>query len=199
MRVIAGTHRHRLLQGPPDDKITRPMPDSVKETVFNILRGHCEDQVVVDVFSGTGGIALEALSRGARSVLCIEQNRDIVKILRANVASLGEEDRCEVLQVDALGSAALARCPDSIHLVFFDPPYPMMREIDPRARVLAQLGRFIERLDNSGFAILRTPWPLRDGDTPGEDAPAIEGADGPETRVFGSMAVHLYARATHRQ
>ncbi|MHC4977147.1 MAG: 16S rRNA (guanine(966)-N(2))-methyltransferase RsmD [Planctomycetota bacterium] len=200
MRIIAGTHRGRRLTGPPDDRITRPITDKVKESVFNILRGHVEDQDVVDVFAGTGSLGLEAVSRGARSVLCVEQNRQIVSLLRENIASLGEEDRCRVLQSDALGAAALAQCPEPVHLVFFDPPYPLMTDPVRRARVLEQLGRFIERLDPDGYALLRAPSPMWDEESTSESGDkrevplAIPGALGPETHRYGSMSVHLYMR-----
>lgn len=172
----------------------------VKESVFNILRGHVEGHTVVDAFAGSGSMGLEAASRGAESVLCVEQNRQIAGLLRENIEMLGEGDRCRVLQSDALGAAALAQCPEPVHVVFFDPPYQLMTDPVRRERVLEQLGRFIEKLDDEGYALLRTPSPLRnDGSSrvgvgSSDLSLRIPGALGPETHEYGSMAVHLYMR-----
>ena len=78
MRIIAGEFKKRKLQGPPDDTTTRPIPDMVKEALFNILRGHPEDGAVLDCFAGTGSIGLEALSRGAPRCVFVERDKKIV-------------------------------------------------------------------------------------------------------------------------
>ncbi|RMH29741.1 MAG: 16S rRNA (guanine(966)-N(2))-methyltransferase RsmD [Planctomycetota bacterium] len=193
MRIIAGEFRSRRLRPPPDASTTRPMPDHVREAVFNLLRGHIEGQAVADVFSGTGSIGLEALSRGARVCLFVERDRTAGRLLRENVRALGVEDRAEIVQADALGGAALGACPDPCHLVFFDPPYAMFRDPAERARLLAGFGRFIERLDETGYAVLRTPWPVPGPAGDEEIEPlALPGALGPETHAYGSTAVHLY-------
>jgi 16S rRNA (guanine(966)-N(2))-methyltransferase RsmD len=160
MRIIAGEFRRRLLESPPDDTVTRPIPDRVKESLFAILRGHCEGASVFDGFAGTGAIGLEAISRGASRCVLVERDRDIAQMLRRNVEALGVQDRCEVVAGDCLGPGALARCPRPLHLAFLDPPYPLVRERVGLRRVLAQLGALVELLDASGYAVLRTPWPL---------------------------------------
>jgi 16S rRNA (guanine966-N2)-methyltransferase len=203
MRIIAGEFRRRALRPPPDAKTTRPITDRVKEALFNLLRGHVEGQVVIDVFAGTGSIGLEALSRGAERVVFVERDRSILPVLRWNIETLGVEDRCSVVSADALGPSAVAQCPRPAHLVFFDPPYALMGEAGSRGLALDALARYVGLLDPEGFASLRTPWPLRDepgGEgrsaplDPAEHLP-VEGADGPETHVYSSMAVHLYAPA----
>jgi 16S rRNA (guanine(966)-N(2))-methyltransferase RsmD len=200
MRIIGGEFKRRLLATPPDAKTTRPMPDRVKEAVFNLLRGHFEGAVVFDAFAGVGTVGLEAISRGAERCVFVERDKKIAAILRQNIETLGVVDRADVAVSDALGAGALSRCPHGAHLVFFDPPYALMEDPARRERVLEQVGRCIARLDPAGFAVLRTPWPLYAGE-PGErhtretgDADLrIAGADGPETHEYGSMAVHLYA------
>lgn len=146
------------------------MPDRVREALFLLLRGHTEGQAVADVFAGTGAVGLEAISRGAARCVFVERDREIANILRANVESLGVGDRCEVVQGDALGGAALSRCPRPVHLVFFDPPYPMVTDPATRPRVFDQFARFIELLDPEGFAVLRTPWPFLE--SPAGEPPA---------------------------
>lgn len=160
MRIIAGEFRRRLLETPPDDSVTRPIPDRVKESLFSILRGHFEGASVFDGFAGTGAIGLEAVSRGAARCVLVERDRDVSQMLRRNVESLGAQDRCEVVTGDCLGPGALARCPRPLHLAFLDPPYPLVQDRVGLRRVLAQLSALVGLLDDKGYAVLRTPWPL---------------------------------------
>ncbi len=203
MKIIGGQFRRRILNSPPGAEKTRPMPARVREAVFNLLRGHVEGEAVFDGFAGSGSIGLEALSRGAARVVFVERDREIAEILRSNIALLGVDDRAEVIGGDALGVAAAARCPDPAHLIFFDPPYPLMQDPERRRQVLEQFGQLIQKLDDTGYAVLRTPWPLVDRiESEDEEAPArfedvdlhIAGALGPETHAYTTMACHLYMR-----
>ena len=160
MRIISGKHRRRKIQGPPDAETTRPIPDLVKGALFNLLRGHYEDAAVFDAFSGSGAIGLEAASRGASRVVMVERDRKIASIIERNIETLGEQATCELVTADALGPAALARCPRPVNLVFMDPPYPLVRDEQGWQRVKAQFTRLIELLTDDGFAVLRTPWPF---------------------------------------
>lgn len=161
MRIIAGEFRRRVLVTPRDKSITRPIPDRVKESLFSLLRGHCEGANVFDGFSGTGAIGLEAVSRGAARCLLVERDRAIFPILKENVESLGCEDRCTVLQGDALGAAALASAPRPLTLAFLDPPYPMVLDPTGFKRVMAQVAALVNILAPGGYVVLRTPWPLQ--------------------------------------
>ncbi len=175
MRIIAGEYRSRRLYTPADGEVTRPIPDRVKESLFGMLRGHCEGANVFDGFAGTGAIGLEAVSRGAARCVLVESDREIVKLLKHNVETLGCGDRCEVFQGDALGAGALARAPRPLTLAFLDPPYPLVRETIGFRRVMAQLATLIDLLTPDGFAVLRTPWPLMHDATAGEVAvPFVE-------------------------
>ncbi|MDX2131159.1 MAG: RsmD family RNA methyltransferase [Planctomycetota bacterium] len=160
MRIIAGEFRHRSLATPPDAEVTRPIPDRVKESLFSLLRGHFEGATVFDAFAGVGTIGLECLSRGAARVVMVEQDRRIAEFLRRNVESLGVQDRCDVVVGDALGTGSLARAPRPLHLAFFDPPFPLVREPVGFARVVAQVARAAALLTDDGFVVLRTPWPF---------------------------------------
>lgn len=161
MRIISGRFRSRRLLAPKDAATTRPIPDRVKESLFSMLRGNCEGAKVLDCFAGTGAIGLEALSLGAAQVVFVERERKAADLLRRNIESLGAEEETEVVEADALGPAALARCPRPVDLVFFDPPYPLMLDPERCVHVLRQFGRCVDMLSDEGFAVLRTPWPLR--------------------------------------
>ncbi|MEO1716031.1 MAG: RsmD family RNA methyltransferase [Planctomycetota bacterium] len=205
MRIIAGEFRRRKLFSPSDKSPARPMPDVVKEAVFNLLRGHTEGMAVLDLFAGSGAIGLEAVSRGASRCVLVERDRGTLEVLRKNIEMLGVEERAEAVSADALGPAVIARCPRPVHLIFCDPPYAMVRNTQQWPRVIAQLSKLIALLDEEGYTVLRTPWPFLHERDPNRDdrdettrfaevGLEIEGAIGPETHVYGSTAVHLYMK-----
>ena len=117
MRVITGTARGRKLLEPVNMDI-RPTTDQVKEAMFNILQFDLEGRRVLDLFAGTGQLGIECLSRGAREVVFIDQNRDAVKLIRENLKSCGFS--APVLQQDAI--SYLNGC-GSFDLILVDPPY----------------------------------------------------------------------------
>lgn len=160
MRIISGQFRRKPLAGPPAGATTRPMPDRVKLAIFNLLRGHPEDGAVIDLFAGTGAMGLEAASLGSPRVVFVEKDRRVVKVLEKNIESVGAEDLCDVVVGDALGPAALTRCPRPVHLIFMDPPYELARDPDGWARIRTQAARLVSMLDDTGYLVLRTPMPF---------------------------------------
>ncbi|MEM7622057.1 MAG: 16S rRNA (guanine(966)-N(2))-methyltransferase RsmD [Planctomycetota bacterium] len=159
MRIISGKHKARKITPPPDKTTTRPIPDRVKEALFNLLRGHFEGATVLDCFAGTGSIGLEALSRGASRCVFVERDKRMAAVLQRNIDFLGEQDRAEIVTADAVGPLALARCPTPLKLAFLDPPYPMTRDKDDWERVIRQCAAFIGNMQPDGFLMVRTPWP----------------------------------------
>lgn len=163
MQILAGQFRRRKLESPKGSETTRPMPARVRESIFSILRGHVEGQNILDCFAGSGSMGLEAVSRGAERCVFVERDRGVAGVINRNIAALGVGDRCDVVQGDALGSAALTRAPRPVHLLFFDPPYKLVVDPESRKRVFKQLSRLIQLLDDDGYAVFRTPWPLYEG------------------------------------
>ena len=157
IRIIAGHYRSRRLLTPDDGRFTRPYAQRVKESVFNILRGHLEDALVLDLFAGVGTMGLEAISRGASRVLFVEQDRKIFSLLKKNVAALGCEDQADLLCGDGLGSVAILRSPRPLRLVFVDPPFVMMESEVTRRRVLDQIARLSPLLAPDALVVLRSP------------------------------------------
>lgn len=100
---------------------TRPTTDKVKESIFNIIQFDIEGRRVLDLFSGTGQLGCEALSRGAAYVTFVDQKREAAKVTAENAKAVADPDRFEVLQRDAL--AFVASKPGKYGLVFLDPPY----------------------------------------------------------------------------
>lgn len=126
MRVIAGTARSLPLKT-PQGLDTRPTTDRIKETLFNILQGDIPGCVFVDMFSGSGGIGIEALSRGARKAYFVENAREPLSCLTDNLKFTRFEDRAVVLKQDAV--AALTGISEKeVDILFMDPPYGQEQE-----------------------------------------------------------------------
>lgn len=123
MRVIAGEFGGRRLASPRAAGL-RPTADRVREALFSILGGSVDDARVLDLYAGTGALALEAMSRGARSATCVERSAGALRALERNVRDLGLERRVTIERGDALAYARRLRGEsDRFDLIFCDPPY----------------------------------------------------------------------------
>ena len=123
MRVISGTARHLPLKTPKGLE-TRPTTDRIKETLFNMLQNEIYGCRFLDLFSGSGGIGIEALSRGASKAVFVDSQREAVSCIRENLAFTHLEDRAEVMPEDCLTAIArLAQRKEAFDLIFMDPPY----------------------------------------------------------------------------
>ena len=125
MRVIAGSARGVRLAAPVGMQ-TRPTADRVKEALFSIIssRHDFEGAWILDICAGTGGLGIEALSRGAVSCCFIEQDRTVVQVLKQNLTTSGFTGKSECIALDALkGLQQLSRQGKIFDIVFFDPPY----------------------------------------------------------------------------
>ncbi len=119
MRIISGSKRGAKLESLPGDD-TRPTTDRVKESLFNIIQWDVPSSKVLDLFGGSGGLGLEAVSRGAVSACFVDSNPAAVKVINSNIKKLGFEDKTRVLSVDF--KSALTGS-DKYDLIFIDPPY----------------------------------------------------------------------------
>ena len=133
MRVIAGEFRSRKLKSLPG-AATRPTPDRLRETLFDILQPRISGARLVDAYAGTGAVGIEALSRGASHVWFLERNRAAIETIRENLQSLGLESRSTV----AAGPVLLTLPRFSAEIVFLDPPYDQEREYKAALDLLAQ-------------------------------------------------------------
>lgn len=139
MRIISGEARGRTLVAPAGQK-TRPTQDYVRESLFNILSRQVEDASVLDLFAGTGALALECISRGAKFAVLVDSDRAACEAVRKNIQAVRCEDRCRLIQRDYHQAAEeLARSGKSFDLVFLDPPY-RMTETGEICQMLAELG-----------------------------------------------------------
>jgi 16S rRNA (guanine(966)-N(2))-methyltransferase RsmD len=143
MRVTGGRLGGRTLASPPGrSREVRPTSDRARETLFAIL-GDVSDLSVLDLFCGTGALAIEAISRGADSAVLVDRAPALAK---RNVAELGIERRCEVVRGDAVGYCK--RSTDRFGLIFCDPPYRLADRLEPGLAehlppLLARWGRLV--------------------------------------------------------
>lgn len=132
MRVIAGSAKGRKLQTPPGLD-TRPMTSRAREALFSAIAAHVPNSRVLDLYSGSGSLGIEAMSRGAASVTFVEKARPALESLRANLDATGFDG--VVLESDVAGAARRLEGP--FDLVFVDPPFAMLA--DEVSELLANL------------------------------------------------------------
>lgn len=133
MRVIAGKARSLRLKT-PEGLDTRPTTDRIKETLFNMLQPYLPDGIFIDLFSGSGGIGIEALSRGAAHAYFVENNKDAIACIVDNLKFTRMEEEATVLKQDVL-SALSGIHEKEADVIFMDPPYGQ----DFEKQVLARL------------------------------------------------------------
>lgn len=123
MRVIGGALRGKKLR-PLRGMRIRPTTDFVKESIFNILADRVEGAVVLDLFSGTGSLGIEALSRGGASAVFVDNYRQAIDNIKHNIAACRLETQGHVIKRDILrGLGFLKATGSTFDLVFMDPPY----------------------------------------------------------------------------
>ncbi len=178
MRIIAGTARSRQLEA-PKGRDTRPTLDRVRENLFNILQGRVWDTRVLDLFAGSGALALEAISRGAAGAVLVDCDRAAHTVEKRNADKLGFAAKTRILLSDwEAALRTLTRENQLFDLVFLDPPYAMsdLTQVTERLKPL---------LAEDAVMVVEHP----------ATAPS-QVADGyvlEDTRKYGYVGVSLYA------
>ena len=128
MRIISGQFKGKKLLE-PNDKKTRPLKDLVKESLFNIIEHSkkfdidLEKSNVLDLFASVGSFGLEALSRGVKDVVFIENYNEVVRILKKNITNLDLSKKCDVLERDILNDFNFKELNKSFDIIYLDPPF----------------------------------------------------------------------------
>jgi 16S rRNA (guanine(966)-N(2))-methyltransferase RsmD len=151
MRVIAVQFRSRLLQA-PRGLDTRPTSDRLRETLFNVLAPRIADAVFLDLYAGSGAVGIEAISRGAREAIFVEQADAAMKAIRGNLSALGIRGGYALEQRGV--AAAIRRLAEqgrAADIVFLDPPYADGTEYDS---ALALLGGECQGVLASGAIVV---------------------------------------------
>lgn len=185
MRIVAGSAKGRPIEGPRKSKAIRPTADRVRETIFNILGQWMEGLNVLDLFAGTGALGLEAVSRGAASLVMVDQDREAQSLCKDNAEGLGFTPQTRVLATTAVkGLELLAREGRKFELIFADPPYaarvvPDLLDVLEKSSVLAAGGTFVIEHDKR------------------EEAPERHGTfERIDQRRFGDTQVSFYKSAS---
>ena len=168
MRVIAGSRRSLPLKTLEGDA-TRPTADKYKETLFNCIQMDVPGSVFMDLFSGSGSIAIEALSRGAKRAILVENSKDALGIIKNNIHFTKFEDESEIVRSDVI---SYLRRLDRIDadIIFIDPPYgkglekeavlvldsKKFKNEDAIIIIEARLDEDMSFIDDTGFVIYKT-------------------------------------------
>lgn len=179
MRIIAGIRKGTSLLAPKGMN-TRPTLDRVKESVFGILQFELEGKTVLDLFAGSGGLGLEALSRGARFCVFNDHTRESAEVVRHNVEKLRFSDVSAICSLDY--SALLKWAAQEAYrfdIVFLDPPYSAMILEKAMGEILS-LG-----LLNDGFTVVAEH-------SPKAPPMPVQGFHMHDSRRYGEVAVSFY-------
>lgn len=120
MRIIAGEKRGTKLYTLEGEN-TRPTLDRVKESLFNIIQSEIRDCIFLDLFSGSGAIGLEAVSRGAKKAILCDNNKQAIQIIKKNIEKLGYKDKIELYQMQF--NELINKLNEKIDIIYLDPPY----------------------------------------------------------------------------
>lgn len=168
MRVIAGTARSLPLKT-IEGTDTRPTQDRIKETLFNILQSEISGCHFLDLYSGSGAIGIEALSRGAAKAVLVENSKAAAQCIRDNLKFTKLDDKADVMEMDVLSAINRLKGKDVFSIVYMDPPYSHDYEkdvltalqhsdiIDEYTTVIVEekLDSDLEYADECGFDIVR--------------------------------------------
>lgn len=176
MRVITGSARGRRLKEPVGRDI-RPTTDKVKESLFNIVQFDIEGRRVLDMFAGTGQLGIEALSRGAREAVFLDEDSRAIRLVKENLAACELEGR--VLQGDSIG---LLRALGTFDVIFIDPPY----DAGLAVRALEEIKK-IDILSDGGIIVCET---RQDTELPMLDKPYFKGRE----YRYGKVKLTVYGK-----
>ena len=168
LRIIGGRLKGKRLHSVPDWLI-RPTGNRQRESIFNILSHQIEDAVILDLFAGTGALGIEALSRGAKFAVFLDQSKEAIAIIERNTRSCRLKEKSRIIQWNIRnGLACLRTAPLVFDLVFMDPPYNQ-GDIQPTLMDLSNIGCLksgsaiiIEHSTRDTIAVNKTDFSLMD-------------------------------------
>ncbi|NTW62191.1 16S rRNA (guanine(966)-N(2))-methyltransferase RsmD [Candidatus Saccharibacteria bacterium] len=176
LRIISGKFGGRTISA-PDGRLTHPMGDRIRGSLFNIINDELDGAEVLDVFAGTGSLGLESLSRGAKHATFVERDRVASRILNENIKSLGVEYSTTAIQI-GLGTFIDKNQDKSYDVIFADPPYN-----DLQLSTVARLGGMLKP---NGLMLLSYPGR--------SELPPVNGVVVVDNRSYGTAALALYRK-----
>ena len=156
MRIIAGAKRGMKLLG-PKTQVSRPITDRVKESLFSVLRKYDlpGGKIVADLFCGVGSLGLEALSRGAKFVIFVEQDPKVSEVLKKNIEKAGFVKESKVIRANAFTLGAPVNGKEYA-LVFVDPPYTCTGDVGQDSSLRRLLDLLQCQVACNGIVVVRT-------------------------------------------
>jgi len=173
LRIIAGKYGSRFIEAPKKESV-HPMSERMRGALFNML-GDLEGKAVLDAFAGSGAVGLEAASRGAQTVTCIEQDRVVMQTLLQNVELLRADGVVQTIQANVFGWVDTSD--DIFDIVIADPPY---ERVDP----IKVVEKLIKHVNTSGFMIL--------SHSGRAEPPRVDGVVVVETRSYADGTLTFY-------
>lgn len=156
MRIITGTARGTKLDAPEGTEITRPTSDRVKEGIFSAIQFIVPETRVLDLFAGSGQLALEALSRGADSAVIIDESEKAVEVIKTNAKKTNLMKKCRIARQDYSEYLKSAKGREKFNIIFLDPPYSkdipgeVLKKV-ARAEILAENGIVVCESENDNM------------------------------------------------
>lgn len=182
MRVVSGVCKGRALKAVPGNT-TRPTTDKVKEALFNMIGPYFEGGMGLDLFAGSGGLGLEALSRGLDQVIFIDRERKAIQTIYENIQACKMEDKAEVYRNDAERAIkALIKREIRFDYIFLDPPYK-------KQQLLSLMQKISENrlLKNEGYIVCEHSHDVELPDSVGEFTQY-------KHEQYGIIAITIYSR-----
>ena len=168
LRITGGNLVRQRFEVPleADQHLVRPTSDRVREAIFSALGHRVLDACVLYLFAGSGAASFESLSRGAKSAICIEKSRSTAACIKRNIAKLKLEDKCKIIEADAIFPPFESGGAGGIFdLIFLDPPYKftlgsyfwerLKGHMAPQAIVVFRCGKQSDFTIPTGFEIIR--------------------------------------------
>lgn len=179
MRVVAGKYGGRPLKT-LEGKTTRPTTDKVKGAIFNMIGPYFDGGQVLDLYAGSGSLAIEAISRGMTTAILVEKDRRAQAIINQNLKMTREEERFELLKMEA--NQSLERITGHFDLVLLDPPYA-------KEQIVTDIEKMAERelLSNDALIVCETD---KSVDLPEE----IAGLGIWKQKIYGISKVTVYVK-----
>ena len=185
MRIISGNFKGKKILL-PKDKLTRPLKNLTKESIFNILKHskllnvELENSNILDLFSGVGSFGLECLSRGAKNVTFLESYTDVLSVLKKNIDNLNQQDQTKIIEKDIFSENTLKLLNDKFDIIFMDPPY--------KEKKLSFLLNAITKFEllNTGGIIIIHRYKKEEDDLPKEFNLILEKNYGISKIIFGN-------------
>ena len=180
MRVITGKARGTVLKT-PEGLQTRPTADRVKEALFSIIQFDVPGAKVLDLFGGSGQLGIEALSRGAKQAVFVDESDAACKLIRENLRRTKLESDARIIRSDYM--AFLNSCHDKFDLIFLDPPYAEVFLENAIKRISE-----IDILQSGGIIVAERPL--------GKDLPwELEGFTRSKDYKYGTILLTIYRKA----